>query len=365
MLSNLQRHARSFSDNRPSSARPIGVLSGTRAFRDSVSLKDKVDYYSFTFTGHSSFNLSLTKLQNNVNVFLAQAGRVLLRSARGGKKPEVITAPLEAGTYYVQVRQKRGNSRYKLSLKASPLSPTSPNTTPVPRGSRRALSFRGSAAPGLGFVDLNTGVISRLTVTGSAADIAMSDVAVSGNDLFATSYSNDLYKVNATTGASTLIGNLGLIPDRTTPYITGLAFTPSGVLYATTANARALGKGSPDGLYTVSLTTGKASLVAAFPSGVDSEDIVYDNLTGRFISVGSSAGGSSLASIGLAGDVRSLGPTSVFGIEGLLFDNGVLYGFTGGDIRSQLVFPNLRQGNTYATRDRGLTGTSGIISGAA
>lgn len=60
------------SDNRPSSAQKIGVLNGTKAFQNSVSLKDKVDFYSFRLTGSSNFGLSLSRLQNNVDVFFSK-----------------------------------------------------------------------------------------------------------------------------------------------------------------------------------------------------------------------------------------------------------------------------------------------------
>jgi hypothetical protein len=361
------------SDNRLSGARKIGVLNGRKAFLGFVGLKDTVDFYSFKLTERSSFNLSLSKLQNNVDVFLRKGARVISRSVKGGKKPEAIRTTLDTGTYYIQVKQKSGNSRYKLTLNAAPLAASSPSPSPAPipspspiPSSRRALSFRGSAAPGLGFVDLNTGIASSLVITGPAAGVAMSDVAQFGNDLYATSYADDLYKVDGTTGNSTFIGNLGLISATTNPYAAGLAFTPSGVLYATTANADNLGQTSPNGLYTIDLTTGKASLVAAFPSKQDAEDIVYDTVTGRFIGVGSMvAGDSTLYSIGLAGDFQSLGSTGFLGVEGLLFDNGILYGFTGSSNRSQIVFNGLRAGNTLATRTNFVTETRGIISGAA
>jgi hypothetical protein len=109
-------------DDRPNGAHNIGTLNGMRKFRDSVGINDKFDYYSFSVSGRSSFNLKLDRLKNNVDVALIQNGRTVARSTRGGKKPEAIAATLETGTYFVKVSQRSGNSRYRLSLNANPIS---------------------------------------------------------------------------------------------------------------------------------------------------------------------------------------------------------------------------------------------------
>jgi len=46
-------------DDRLSGARKLGVLNGVRIFGNSVGSRDKNDYYAFTLTGRSSFNLLL------------------------------------------------------------------------------------------------------------------------------------------------------------------------------------------------------------------------------------------------------------------------------------------------------------------
>jgi hypothetical protein len=118
-------------DDRPNGARNIGTLNGTKKFRDSVGVNDKFDYYSFSVSGRSSFNLKLDKLKNNVDVALIQNGQTVARSTRGGKKPEAIAATLEAGTYFIKVSQRSGSSRYRLSLNANPISLPPP---PPPQG---------------------------------------------------------------------------------------------------------------------------------------------------------------------------------------------------------------------------------------
>jgi hypothetical protein len=133
MLNNASGRATSAraSDNAPGGALNVGSLTGTRKFRGKVGLTDKVDFYSFSLSGRSSFNLKLDKLKNNVDVALIQNGQTVAKSTRGGKKPEAIAATLEAGTYFVKVSQKSGNSRYRLSLNANPIAPPPP---PLPQG---------------------------------------------------------------------------------------------------------------------------------------------------------------------------------------------------------------------------------------
>jgi hypothetical protein len=117
-------------DDRISGARNLGVLSGVRTIRDSVGSKDRNDYYAFTLNGRSSFNLSLNKLKNDVNVSLIQGGKTLFNSNRKGRKSEKIAATLDAGTYNIRVYPRRGSSRYRLQL-ATTLVPSNP-VPPVP-----------------------------------------------------------------------------------------------------------------------------------------------------------------------------------------------------------------------------------------
>jgi hypothetical protein len=115
-------------DDRLSNARQVGVLNGRRTFKDSVGLRDRNDYYALTISGRSSFNLRLSGLQNNVDVSLIQNGQVIASSNKKNRQSEKIATTLEAGTYYVRIAQKRGGSKYQLSLTANPLSqPISPS----------------------------------------------------------------------------------------------------------------------------------------------------------------------------------------------------------------------------------------------
>lgn len=353
MLNSLSSNAKSqLSDNRPSGARNIGALTRTRTFQGFVGVADRLDYYLFRVTGRSSFNLSLNRLQNNVDVFLMQGNRVINSSTKGGKKPEAIADTLEAGTYYVQVRQRRGNSQYRLTLNATldsnPSPSPSPNPSPSPTSSRLVSLFSSGSSPRLGSINLSTGVISPVPVTGSLAAVTLTDIAASGTNVYAVSIQNNLYQFDPTTGGSNLVGSLGVSLTTT---VTALGFTPSGTLY--TAN-------DSGGFYTVDLTTGRANLVASIPGFSSSGDLTYDATSGRFFAVSKANGvPDSLYSIGLAGDARLIGNIGFSNVWGLLLDNGILYGHTSS--QQQIV---INPSTGVGTLNQTVTGVLNPISGS-
>jgi hypothetical protein len=319
MPTNYQRSVRSqLSDNRPSGARKVGTLNGTKSFQDSVSLTDKVDYYSFKLTGRSSFKLSLAQLQNNVDVFLLKAGKVIDRAVKGGKKPEAINTTLSAGTYYVRVDQKSRSSKYRLTLNAAPLS------NPNPPSLKLVSLYRPAAAslPRYGLINLSTGNISELPLGNSVGQLTLVDIASSGNDTFAIDLLGTFYRVDTNTGNYSRLGDLGSFTSGVV--FSSLGFGPSGTLYTigTNKNTRV------SGLYTVNVASGgKVTLVANLPGIVDVGDLAYDATSGRFFASASSSGTSLLYSIGLAGDAKLVGNIGFAGVGALLFDNGILYGY--------------------------------------
>ncbi|MBD2462148.1 pre-peptidase C-terminal domain-containing protein [Oscillatoria sp. FACHB-1407] len=307
------------SDNRPSSARNIGTLSGRKVFRGLVGVSDRVDFYSFKVTGRSSFNLALNRLQNNVDVFLLQGRRVLARSTKRGKLAEAINTNLESGTYTIQVSQRSGDSRYTLTLNAASL--------PAPNPRPKLVSLYRQASdplPRYGFVDLSTGSISQLPLGNAFGQLTLLDIASSGSDTLAVDLLSGLYRVDVNTGNSTRIGDLG-------GFLSGIAFGslgfgPSGTLYTIGTNRTT----RQSGLYTVNVAAGgQVTLVANLPGIVDVGDIAYDATSGRFFATANSAaaGGSLLYSIGLIGDAQLVGNIGFDGVGALLFDNGILYGY--------------------------------------
>jgi hypothetical protein len=332
------------SDNNQGGSRAIGQLNGTRKFRGTVGLGDKIDFYSFTLSGRSSFNLSLNKLKNNVDVFLQQGKQVVARSTKGGKKSESISTTLEAGTYFVRVQQKSGNSKYQLTLNATP----NPGAGTNPPGSRRLVVMGLQPTvplPKYGLIDLSTGVVSDLPLNNPFDQGSLTDVAVFGNDIYSNGLLSNLYKYDSTTGISTLVGDLGGFADRTN--FISLGFGANGILYSVGTNART----RETGLYTVDLASGgKANLVANIPGIVDVGDIAYDAASSRFFASASSTGtgNSVLYSIGLTGEARLIGDIGFSNVGALLYENGILYGFDSAlsGSQKQLVIDT----NTWAGR---------------
>jgi hypothetical protein len=343
-------------DDRQGGARALGQLNGSRVFRGAVGTGDKADFYSFTLSGRSSFNLALNKLQNNVDVFLQQGKKVIARSNKGGKKPEAIATTLEAGTYFVRVEQKRGNSRYKLSLNASPIGGTDPGTNPGTNPgtppSRKLVSLftSGSSVESrLGLVDLSSATVSPLAL-GNMGGTVLTDIATFGNDTFAVANPNNLYRIDPNTSTYTLLGNLVSIANTT---ITSLGYTSSGVLYAAASGGE---------FYTVDTTTAKVNLVAKIPGFAASGDLAFDAASGRFFATSqdrANGGSDSLYSIGLSGDATLIGNVGFNQVWGLAFENGTLYGFTP---REQIKI-NLTTG--VGTLDKAVSPLNTAISGTA
>src|SRR5207244_9239588 len=68
------------------SAADLGSLGGVRRYADSLSGKDREDFYKFSVADKGNFNLSLSGLKSNADVQLLMAdGSVLASSDRGGK----------------------------------------------------------------------------------------------------------------------------------------------------------------------------------------------------------------------------------------------------------------------------------------
>jgi Bacterial pre-peptidase C-terminal domain len=292
---------------------------------------DKTDFYSFTLTGRSSFNLSLNKLKNNVDVFLQQGKQVIARSTKGGKKPEAISTTLEAGTYYVRVNQKSGNSKYKLTLNATPAS--NPGTNPDPNkpnlpGRNRLVSSggKGGQRSTLSSIDLNTGVLTLLPTSGSGTSLPWDDIAVFGNEGYFLSLGSVGSKFDLTTGVAPLAPN-----NITDIDLYGLEFTPLGELYATSA-LRSLRPGADyvGGFYKVDIANQKVNLVAEIPGFNGVGDLVFNPASGRFFAASRNPqdGFYQLYSIGLAGDAALIGNIGYDLVSAMLFDNGTLYGFT-------------------------------------
>ncbi|TVQ17656.1 MAG: peptidase S8, partial [Leptolyngbya sp. DLM2.Bin15] len=117
-------------DNTPNTARNIGLLTGSKSFNGSLSPQDRVDFYKFRVSARSSFSLALTGLRANADVKLLNGTqKVIATSERPGTEAERIRRNLSAGEYYIQVIQRRGNTRYRLQVN-SELTPVAPSRDP-------------------------------------------------------------------------------------------------------------------------------------------------------------------------------------------------------------------------------------------
>ncbi|MBE9059704.1 S8 family serine peptidase [cf. Phormidesmis sp. LEGE 11477] len=108
-------------------ARDLGVLNRSRSVSDLLGAgDDKEDYYRFELKKRQGFSLSVTELNDNINVkLLDSSGRVIESSSRYNDSPESIDALLDAGVYYIRLTPRSSLlgpdnplSTYQLSLAA-------------------------------------------------------------------------------------------------------------------------------------------------------------------------------------------------------------------------------------------------------
>ncbi|MFN9630062.1 MAG: S8 family serine peptidase [Cyanobacteriota bacterium] len=166
--------------NTLATARNIGTLSGAQSFSDWVGSTDTNDFYRFSLSQSSNFNLSLNGLSSDADVqLLNSAGSVLVSSTNGSNASESISRLLAADTYYIRVYPYSGNTSYSLSLSATPSAPLDQagNTLATARDIG-TLSTTQSFSDWVGRVDTNdyyrlvlsTGSNFSLSVTGLSAD---------------------------------------------------------------------------------------------------------------------------------------------------------------------------------------------------
>lgn len=161
----------------------------------------------------------------------------------------------------------------------------------------------------LATVDVATGTTSVIGVTSTF----MSDIAFSPTgDLYGIDF-NNLYKINKTTAATTLVGSLGTFSGTAN----ALVFDSSGTLYM-----------AGDHLYTLSVATGAATNVGAigYQSAGDlafiGGDLFMAASNNHLVKVDTGTGAGS--------DIGNINVASVFGLASA--DNVTLYGMAGQDV---------------------------------
>jgi peptidylprolyl isomerase len=117
-------------------ARPFQISESPRTVRQSLGLRDRADIWSITTSIKSSFNLTLEGLVRgaDADISLLNSANDVIRSSknRRNRSETLSEVPLEIGTYYikVQLQPKSADTRYALTLSATPV--PSPSVTPVP-----------------------------------------------------------------------------------------------------------------------------------------------------------------------------------------------------------------------------------------
>jgi hypothetical protein len=177
-----------------------------------------------------------------------------------------------------------------------------------------AVSFLGDASGNLFTVDPTTGATSLIGNMGAT----MTDLALSPTgDLYGITFTS-LYAINQSNAASTFIGSLGALSNAN-----AAAFNGAGTLYI-----RGFGQSN---LYSVHLGTGLATNLGATGVGNSSGDLAWNPSTGRLWGTSSSGGGDLLVDIDIAAPSSStvIGPTGFGSVFGLDYSDATnLYGFT-------------------------------------
>jgi len=144
---------------------------------------------------------------------------------------------------------------------------------------------------------------------GSTGLLSPHALAFDGNDvLYTIDNNNDLYIVDELTGASTLVGPVGVS-------IKGIEFDPStGILWG--------GQGGPggnnDGIYTIDLITGTASLVGNTGLGSNTPALHFDQAGNLYGPIGGGGNPNNLVSIDKSTGVGTIiGPIGFVAVSGM------------------------------------------------
>lgn len=115
-------------DGELSRARDLGIL-GTTTASGFVGNANPNDFYRFTLSANSDFDLTLEGLSADADVDLIRdangngtvdSDEILESSSALGSATEQISANLASGTYFIRVLQYEGDTNYNLSLSATP-----------------------------------------------------------------------------------------------------------------------------------------------------------------------------------------------------------------------------------------------------
>jgi Domain of unknown function (DUF4394)/Bacterial pre-peptidase C-terminal domain len=198
----------------------LGRLKDTKSVTGSVGQGDRFDVYQIRLTERSSLTSSLTGLTGGgADLELLNGDRQrLAQSKKPGRQTDSITQNLDAGTYFLRVKQSRSNQSSSYSLNAT----LNPLRLFGLTDQNNLIAFNAD----------NTNAINVGSVTGLAAgeklvgiDFRATIATLNGQSLNGTLYgvgsSNRLYKIDTATAQATQVG--------TAPFSPGLDGTSFGV----------------------------------------------------------------------------------------------------------------------------------------
>ena len=108
--------------NTPEDAYRLEVSSTTLVYSDRVSSSDTEDYYFFSVGAENSLSLDLDIFTGNAQLELLDSNQTVIGSSQDtGSSSNAISAPLDAGTYYIRVQQSDVvTTDYSLNLSVAP-----------------------------------------------------------------------------------------------------------------------------------------------------------------------------------------------------------------------------------------------------
>ena len=146
--------------NTLATARSISLSSTPTSLNDYLGWEDPDDYYQFSLSNTSHFNLSLSGLAADADVqLLDSTGTPLPTGQVRGTSTENISQQLNTGTYYIRVYSYGGHSFYTLGVSATAVVSPPPPSLPSPSVDPTA---NYSSTSGYGLINAAAAVASTL-----------------------------------------------------------------------------------------------------------------------------------------------------------------------------------------------------------
>ena len=201
------------------------------------------------------------------------------------------------------------------------------------------IAYAGSSTGQFGTIDLNTGAFTSLGTSGQT----LAGLAVADGSIFATSYhtaNGTLYQVNPANGALTSVGTA-----------TGIDYDDFG---STTTGLYVVGFSSTQNLYSINPSTGAATLIGPTGLGYGAWRGLSTNSSTLYF-----ADGADLytlnTSTGAATLVGPFGGSAEMGV--LLSEGGILYGGDDTDLRVDTINTSTGAATLGPSPSAGFTGT--------